>query len=123
MLRELIRKLSPKPRRELKTMFLPVIFANGEDDDTPGFIAAMKEEPVQFDEKIYEPGERIDIVCRQIRFRCGTLHIEHIEQGRVVGVFKLGGWPGRTVRAQAPARAGNSVRIFLDRCHITMGEP
>ncbi len=55
-----------RPIVDLKKLFVPVIFANGEDDDTQGLIAAIENERVQFDEKIYDPGEHISISDRKI---------------------------------------------------------
>jgi hypothetical protein len=55
-----------KPKTELDVEFVPVIFANGEDDDTPGLIAALKNEKVLFDENIYLPFERIEIIKRDL---------------------------------------------------------
>jgi hypothetical protein len=46
--------------------WVPVIFANGEDDDTPGLIALFTNEKVQLDETIYKPGEAVTIVARRL---------------------------------------------------------
>lgn len=72
---DLIRR--PKARRaaDAEKRFVAVIFANGEDDDLPGLIAAAKNEPVQLDEKIYKPGETIRIVARKMLFNCGQIVI------------------------------------------------
>ena len=35
--------------------FVPVIFANGEDDDLPGIAAALQNEAVQYGEHVYLP--------------------------------------------------------------------
>lgn len=37
--------------------WVPVIFANGEDDDTPGLIACFANEKVQYGERVYRPDE------------------------------------------------------------------
>lgn len=55
-----------KSKTDLKTLFIPVIFANGEDDDEPGLTAAANNEIVQFDETVYQPGQPITIVNRKI---------------------------------------------------------
>lgn len=47
--------------------FIPVIFANGTDDDIPGLVAAIRNEKFQFDEKIYQPDEPLIIDNRKIR--------------------------------------------------------
>lgn len=48
-----------RPITKLLPRFVPVIFANGDDDDLPGLIAALTNEAVQFDETIYDPGVSI----------------------------------------------------------------
>lgn len=47
--------------------FHPVIFANGEDDDFPGIVAAMENKPVYFLERLYRPGEQISVAFKTIR--------------------------------------------------------
>lgn len=61
-------KRPPAKKREARDLprFVPVIFANGEDDDAPGVQAAFDNEAVQFDERIYEPDEDIVIVGRTV---------------------------------------------------------
>jgi hypothetical protein len=49
-----------------KLDFVPVIFANGEDDDIPGIVAAIENKRVQFDDKLYEPGEPLSVVRRKL---------------------------------------------------------
>lgn len=46
--------------------FHAVIFADGETDDVPGLQAALANEPVWFDERLYLPGEHIEIRWRRI---------------------------------------------------------
>ena len=55
-----------RPKLDLGLLFVPVIFANGEDDDVPGLVAAIEHKPVQFDERIYAPDEDIVISGRSI---------------------------------------------------------
>jgi len=55
-----------RPVTAPKFELLPVIFANGEDDDLPGLVAAVLNEKVQFDERTYAPGEPIEIVGRSL---------------------------------------------------------
>lgn len=55
-----------KPCADLRKMFVAVIFANGKDDDLLGLAAAVENEPVQFDEHVYMPGEDILIERRHI---------------------------------------------------------
>lgn len=56
-----------RPKVNLKELFLPVIFANGEDDDVPGLVAAIANKPFQFDDRIYKRGEELVIDRRTIR--------------------------------------------------------
>lgn len=42
-------------------MFVPVIFASGRDDDLPGIVAALKNEAVQYGDRIYKPDENITV--------------------------------------------------------------
>lgn len=53
--------LEEKPKTKKLPEFVPVIFANGIDDDTPGFVALFTHEKVQYGEKIYKPNESIHI--------------------------------------------------------------
>lgn len=55
-----------RPLTDLATLFVPVIFANGQDDDTPGLVALFSNEAVQFDERVYQPGGLIKIAHRAI---------------------------------------------------------
>lgn len=59
-------KLKTHPRARPLPRFVPVIFANGEEDDAPGLQAAFDNDAVQFDGRIYEPGEPIAITGRHI---------------------------------------------------------
>lgn len=53
--------------------FVPVIFANGKDDDSYGVAAWLKQDQrVQFDGRIYAPGEHIVISGRSMRFERGV---------------------------------------------------
>jgi hypothetical protein len=51
--------------------FVPVIFANGIDDDAPGIQAAVENRAVQFGKRIYEPGETmlVEDCCLRIAVR------------------------------------------------------
>lgn len=57
-----------KPKTDLRSKFVPVIFANGHDDDLPGFVAAVQNEAVLFDGDVHKPSESIFIVGRNLRF-------------------------------------------------------
>lgn len=67
-----------KTRTETKTAidFLPVIFANGEDDDSVGFAAALENAPVLFDGRVYRPGEAIKIIGRKMCFDRGVIVLD-----------------------------------------------
>lgn len=69
-------KAKPLPR------FVPVIFANGVDDDLPGIAAAMADEAVQYDGVIREPGE--PVVVSNCTSRLCVDHIHFISGGAVV---------------------------------------
>jgi hypothetical protein len=58
--------LDERPTTKSLPRFVPVIFANGEDDDGPGLQACFDNEAVQFDDRIYEPGEPVSIFGRRI---------------------------------------------------------
>lgn len=53
-------------KADLDGMFIPVIFANGEDDDLPGLIAAVRNERVLYGQKVYEPDESICVRNRTL---------------------------------------------------------
>lgn len=64
-----------KQRTTLAFKFVPVIFANGRDDDLPGFVAALKNEDVQFEDRVYRPGERLVLDRQTLAFSCNGMHI------------------------------------------------
>lgn len=101
----------PNTGRKTLPKFVPVIFANGNDDDLPGFEAAVKNVAVQYREKIYQPGEPIEIVGTYLRF---TPH--HITiLGAHVPIEKA--MPGSyVIREGDPSR-----HITVDSCTIWMG--
>ena len=57
-----------KAESEFKLDFVPVIFANGDDDDTTGMIAALNDDCVQYNDKIYEPGEDLEFIESKFGF-------------------------------------------------------
>jgi hypothetical protein len=69
----------PKTHRktDLKTLFVPVIFANGKDDDIPGLVAAIENKVVQFDDDLYQPGEELTITNRTLLFSKGLCILGH----------------------------------------------
>lgn len=56
-----IGKVKDQQREQVmkKLDLVPVIFANGEDNDVPGLLAACHGQRVLFKDKIYEPTENI----------------------------------------------------------------
>ena len=60
-------------KTESRVDFLPVIFANGIDDDSVGFVAALENARVLFDDKVYQPGEAIKIIGRKMCFDRGVI--------------------------------------------------
>jgi hypothetical protein len=55
-----------RPSPSLRGKFIPVIFGNGEDDDTVGLIAAIEHNAVLMDDHTYEPPEDITIENRTL---------------------------------------------------------
>ena len=63
----MIGKLLARLRWRSGPRIVPVIFANGEDDDLPGITAALENEPVQYGDRVYEAGA--SIIIRDVRLR------------------------------------------------------
>lgn len=55
-----------KPKVDLRAIFVPVIFANGTDDDSTGLQAAVDNEAVMFDDKVYQTDEALVIEGREL---------------------------------------------------------
>lgn len=112
--RNLWRVPSVKRKEEPAFDFVPVIFANGVDDDLPGFEAAVKNERVQFDEHIYEEGEALLIDKRELYFS-----IHHVT---ILGV-------GRKVPSCCPPdtyviqQREDTRPITITNCTFWMGRP
>lgn len=60
-IKEATRKLKNDHALSLmkKLDLVPVVFANGEDDDTPGLLAALNNERFQYQDKIYDVNESV----------------------------------------------------------------
>ena len=100
-----------KSKTDLKTLFIPVIFANGEDDDEPGLTAAANNEIVQFDETVYQPGQPITITNRQIRI-----------SGRMWFVdFNFSAWWHLRCKKSLPGSGGRVVTT--PGCLLMWGKP
>jgi hypothetical protein len=109
------RLRKPKLQRDLREIFVPVIFANGKDDDLPGIIAAIENRAVQFDEKIYQPGEPIVIYWREIRLSCNRLAI--LGQGDT----PPDGWEHNPPNCVVIVEAQRPRKIRLRHCIFLMG--
>jgi len=78
--------------------WVPVIFGNGEDDDTPGIVASLTNEKVQVGDVIFAPGEDVYVENMHIIIKCHLTIIN--EKGRLEF---FGSGPEVTVRP-APGR-------------------
>jgi hypothetical protein len=56
-----------RTRTKAKLSEMPRIFADGKNDDSPGFAAAIKNEAVEYDGTVYKPGEDIEVSKRHVR--------------------------------------------------------
>ena len=116
MLRTLMQKILRAPRgnraRDLKTVFVPVIFANNFDDDLPGLVAALRNEPVHFAWHIYSPGENIRIEDRMLCLSCNLLFVLGAEDVAPPDASRPG-----TVVVRQPA---NPRHITIWNCIIRM---
>jgi len=57
-------------KRDFSDLLVPIIFADGETDDLPGLAAAITDQPVRYNGKIYQPGETISIRARVLLLDC-----------------------------------------------------
>lgn len=98
--------------------FVPVIFANGEDDDTPGFVAAIQNEAVQFDDVIFKPGEGLEITGRMLRFCVGGITVAYHDgtMGQLFPAIAHG--PQITVHSKL---VGSTRSIHVESCNIDWG--
>lgn len=92
--------------------FVPVIFANGEDDDLPGLTAAIRNERVQYGDRIYKHGEEIIIHDKVLRLCCDSLHILGVDDKEPSDAE-----PGAVV-----VREGGR-RILYEDVSVRMGDP
>lgn len=95
---------------------VPVIFANGRDDDGPGLVAAAANERVLFDAKIYEPDENIDIVGRNLALSAPGVTVVDCDGDVIHMPPGMPPTPGYLiVRYSRMAR-----QIAISRCHIKL---
>ncbi|MDX0180895.1 hypothetical protein GOC16_08535 [Sinorhizobium meliloti] len=64
-----------KPKLDLSSIFVACIFENGEDDDLPGFAAAVEDRDVMFRGKVYKKGETIEISDTHLFLSCNDVEI------------------------------------------------
>jgi hypothetical protein len=82
-------KTRPRQQTDLRTLFVPVIFGNGKDDDTRGLLAALLNEPVYLEDRVYQPGEDMTICGMHLVFQRLRIEAQPIECRHVtfVGCF------------------------------------
>lgn len=97
---------------------VPVIFANGEDDDLPGFTAALRNEPVLFGETIYQPGEDITINGKRLAFSCNNIIIAD-DKGKLVTAMNPSLTRGVVVTLANP---GREIEVSDCHSHFNVGQ-
>lgn len=113
---DLIRRPKPVRKTDLKQLFVPVIFANGKDDDLPGIVAAIENRAVQFDEKIYRPDEDLTIFKREIALSCmGLAILDRKGENRLT----IGCTPA-DITVQAGCHAPDGRRLTFNRCRFLL---
>ena len=77
-------KIESQTKIEEASFPMPIIWADGENDDLPGVVAAVRNEFVQFDGDIYAPGRSIAVIGRTMRLSAGMIFIgpDSVETGR-----------------------------------------
>lgn len=58
-------------------LLIPVLFANGVDDDLPALRAIVGNRHIMFDGKIYAPNEKVTVTGRTLSFSCGAIVVHH----------------------------------------------
>ena len=98
--------------------FVPcrVIFANGKDDDTPGIIAAIRNERVAYGEHVYEPGDplRVDNVALRLTRPIAVVSPD----GGLIGGLGLNLSPHHIVVCPP---AGSPRRTQITSCDVFIG--
>ena len=67
------------PPRINKVNKIPVIFANGKDDDLPGLAAAFKNETVIYNKRLYKPDEDIKVFGKTLILVCHGIFILSVD--------------------------------------------
>lgn len=110
---DVIEKRSAK----LNIEWLPVIFANGEDDDGPGVAAYLSGNRVQFDEEIYEPERDLFIVGRQMVFDRKLEILSHPNSAAPGQCIIGANWPDKGKIVVVCAELGH---LTIDNCCINL---
>ncbi len=103
-----------KPLPEI--LFVPVIFANGRDDDTEGVKAFLEHRPVMLAGRLIAPeNNTARLEGLNLRFSCGQL-VLMLDRC----VVQVVGFPmGRTVMINVPP----NCKRCIDRCEMNMNVP
>lgn len=105
-------KLKTRPTGDLNAVFIPVIFANGEDDDLPGIVAALEGRDVLYNESVVRPADPLLIYKRRLRWKADEARFRERED-----VFEV--CDGGEVTRSVPIRRTGHVTIA--GCHIIVG--
>ncbi|WP_305968546.1 MULTISPECIES: hypothetical protein [unclassified Mameliella] len=101
-------------------LLCPVIFANGEDDDSYGYAAWVRQDgPVMFDDRVFHPGEQMVIEGRKMLFQRGVRMVDR-ETGELMTQLG-GGFDALTV----PVKTGTpdsqeDVFLIVRHCNLDM---
>lgn len=117
MIAMLERLIRTKRKTGPKLDFVPVIFANGVDDDLPGLVAALKDERVQYGSKIYKKGETIDIIGKQLALSCNCLVLKTENETLYVPPRREGFDYSNPVVIRIP-ELGHGRNVNVTGCHI-----
>ena len=94
---------------------VPIIFANGRDDDLPGLSAAVENKRVRFNDRVYEPGEYLNLGGQTLNLACRRIIV--CNRGETQYLAPLNIDPsslGPTVQMNVPAN-GRRIELHLSR--------
>ncbi len=100
---------------KLNIEWLPVIFANGEDDDGPGVAAYISGKKVQFDDEVFPPEKDLHIVGRFMVFdrKLEILSEKHPNDKCIIGAS----WPDAGKVVVVGRCAGT---LHIENCSIQL---
>lgn len=103
-----------KPLPEI--LFIPVIFANGRDDDTEGVKAFLEHRPVMLAGRVIAPeNNTAQLEGLNLRFSCGSL-VLMLDRC----VVQVVGFPmGRAIMVKVPPQ----TQRYILRCEMNMNAP